>query len=70
MTTLLTIPEVQARLRCGRKEAYRLVKDRELSAVRIQKRILVPEDEVEKLIRRNTNPARRQFLHPVSGVHQ
>jgi excisionase family DNA binding protein len=60
--TLLTAREVQARLRMGRNSVYELAKKREITTVKIGAKVLFPEAEVEAFIRRNTIPAKRNFL--------
>jgi len=60
--TLLTAREVQARLRLGRNLVYKLAKKREITTVKIGTKVFFPQDEVEAFIRRNTVPAKRNFL--------
>ena len=47
MTNMLTVAELAAHLRISRKQAYRLVGMPDFPAIRIGKRILIPEDKYE-----------------------
>jgi len=60
--TLLTVREVQVRLRLGRNSVYELAKKREITTVKIGAKVLFLEAEVEAFIRRNTVPARREYF--------
>ena len=60
--TLLTVREVQVRLRLGRTAVYELAKKREITTVKIGAKVLFPEAEVEAFIRRKTVPAKRNFF--------
>ena len=46
-TVLLTVPEAAERLRVSRRTLERLIAAREVRPVRIGRRVLVPEREVE-----------------------
>lgn len=51
MSTLWTIDEVADRLRIGKRTVERLVADGELTSVKIKRRRLVPESEVDRYLR-------------------
>ena len=60
--TLLTVREVQVRLRLGRNSVYELAKKREITTVKIGAKVLFLEAEVEAFIRRKTVPAKREYF--------
>lgn len=52
MSQLHTVEEVIKELGIGRTTFYALVKDREIRTVRLGRRVLVPQSEIDALIAR------------------
>ena len=51
MTNYLTVKEVQEKLKVGERNAYKLVNLTGFPKIRIGKKILVPEDELEEYLK-------------------
>jgi excisionase family DNA binding protein len=47
---LLIVKEVSERLRCDRLAVYKMIKSGKLRAVKVARKWLIPEDEIERLI--------------------
>ncbi len=61
-SALLTPAEARARLRMGRNTLYELIKRREISVVKIGRKVLVPDYEIERFIQSRIIPAKRSFF--------
>jgi excisionase family DNA binding protein len=48
---LLIVKEVSERLRCDRLAVYKMIKSGKLRAVKVARKWLIPEEEIERLIR-------------------
>lgn len=62
MTTLLTVAEARERLRMGRNQFYEIIKQREIAVIRRGRKILIPEPEIDRIIRQEIIPAKRAFF--------
>jgi excisionase family DNA binding protein len=47
---LLIVKEVSERLRCDRLAVYKMIKSGKLRAVKVARKWLIPEEEIERLI--------------------
>ena len=60
--TLLTPAEARERLRMGRNRFYEIIKRREIAVIRRGRKLLIPEPEIDRIIRQEIIPAKRPFF--------
>ena len=60
--TLLTPAEARERLRMGRNQLYEIIKRREIAVIRRGRKLLIPEPEIDRIIRQEIIPAKRTFF--------
>ena len=60
--TLLTPAEARERLRMGRNQFYEIIKRREIAVIRRGRKLLIPEPEIDRIIRQEIIPAKRAFF--------
>lgn len=53
MPKLFTVRQIQEIFSCGKRQAYELVNSDGFPVLRIEKRIYVPEDDLEKWIKKH-----------------